>query len=51
LETNLEKAEVTGTIAELSSTDRMNQIMTTITEMFAEIITLLKEHAYWKSGK
>ena len=50
LENNLEKAEVTGTVAELSSTDRMNQIMTTITEMFAEIITLLKEHAYWKNS-
>ena len=49
LETNLEKAKVTGTVAELSSTDRMNQIMTTITEMFAEIITLLKEHTYWKN--
>jgi hypothetical protein len=51
LENNLEKAEITGMVAELSSTDRMNQIMTTITEMFAEIITLLKEHAYWKNLK
>ncbi len=50
LENNLEKAEITGTVAELSSTDRMNQIMTTITEMFAEIITLLKEHVYWKNS-
>ncbi len=51
LETNLEKAEITGTVAELSSTDRMNQIMTTITEVFTEVITLLKEHAYWKNLK
>lgn len=51
LESNLEKAEVTGTIAELSSTDRMNQIMTTITDLFSEIIILLKEHSYWKHLK
>ncbi len=51
LEDNLEKAKITGTVSELSSTDRMNQIMTTITEILTEIITLLKEHAYWKNLK
>ena len=49
LEADLKKAEVTGQVAELKATDRMNQIITTITDLIREIATLLKEFSYWKS--
>lgn len=48
LETDLEEAEVEGGVSELTPTDRANQIMTTITELFSEIGTLLKEYVFWK---
>ncbi len=51
LESDLKKEKVTGEVAIITTTDRMNQIMTTITELFAEVITLLKEYSYWKDGK
>jgi len=51
LEADLEEAEVTGTVAEeMTTTDRLNQVMTTINELIAEIRTLLKEYTYWKSN-
>jgi len=50
LEKDLEAAEVTGEIAELPSIDRMNQIITTLTDLFKEVGKLLKEYAYWKNN-
>lgn len=47
LEEKLVAAESTGTVTEPSKTDRMNQIITTITELVREIGLLLKEYAYW----
>ena len=49
LDADLKKEEVTGEIVELSKTDRMNQIMTTISDLFTQIGVLLKEYAYWKN--
>ncbi len=46
LDADLKKAEVVGEVTELSATDRMNQIMTTISELFREIGILLKEYVY-----
>ena len=48
---DLEEAEVTGVIAEGTKTDRMNQIMTTITDTIKEIQILFKEYFYWKTSK
>lgn len=48
LNADLEDAEVTGETVELSKTDRMNQILTTISDLFKEIGVLLKEYVYWK---
>jgi len=50
LEANLEAAEVEGGVSEISTNDRMNQIMTSIKELFQQISTLLKEYSYWKSN-
>lgn len=49
LEADLEEAEVTGELTEITKTDRMNQIITTISDMLKEIGVLLKEYAYWKA--
>ncbi len=51
LNTDLKKAAVTGEVVEFSKTDRMNQIITTLKDLIAEITILLKEHAYWKAAK
>lgn len=48
---DLKDAEVAAGVVGFSATDRMNLIMTTLREMLTEIGILLKEHAYWKSGK
>ncbi len=48
LEADLKEAEITGEVVELSKTDRMNQTISTITDMLAQITVLLKEYAYWK---
>ncbi len=50
LKADLKAAEVTGEKVTLSSTDRMNQIMTTISDMLSEIVILLKEYAFWKAA-
>lgn len=46
---DLAEAEITGEVVELTATDRMNQIITTITDLFGQITKLLKEYAYWKA--
>lgn len=51
LEADLKTEKVTGEITTVTTTDRMNQIMTTITELLSEVITFLKEYSYWKEGK
>ncbi len=48
LQSDLDKAEVTGEVSELSRVDRTNQIITTLTDLFQEVGKLLKEFAYWK---
>ncbi len=48
LDADLKDAEVTGEAVELTKEDRMNQIMTTITDLLKQIGVLLKEYAYWK---
>jgi len=50
LKADLETKEVEGGVGELSATDRMNQIMTSVNELFAEIVVLLREYIYWKSN-
>jgi hypothetical protein len=49
LEADLKKAEIEGTVAEITPTDRMNQIMTTVSDLFKEIKTLFKEYMYLKT--
>jgi hypothetical protein len=49
LEADLNKAEIEGTVAEITPTDRMNQIMTTVGDLFKEIQILFKEYMYWKT--
>lgn len=48
LEADLKKADVTGEVSEFSQTDRRNQILTTLGDLFREIGILLKEYTYWK---
>jgi hypothetical protein len=49
LEKDLKDAQIDGVIAELTKEDRMNQIMTTIGELFKKINTLFKEYLYLKT--
>ncbi len=39
--------KVEGEVVDFSATDRQNQIMTTIMDLFKQISLLLKEHIYW----
>jgi hypothetical protein len=48
LKAQLVEAEIVGDVAEISHVDRMNQIITTVTELLTEIRLLLSEYAYWK---
>jgi hypothetical protein len=48
LDADLKKAEVTAEVSEFSATDRKNQILTTLGDLFREIGILLKEYTYWK---
>ena len=48
LESDLDDADIQGQVTELSNTDRMNQILTTISDLLKEIATLLKEYTFWK---
>ncbi len=50
LEDNLEEAEVEGGVGEITETDRMNQIMTTIQDLLKQIQVLVKEYLYWRSN-
>jgi hypothetical protein len=43
--------KVEGEVVEFSSTDRQNQIMTTIMDLLKQIGLLLKEHTYWATAK
>jgi hypothetical protein len=47
IEKDLKDAEILGEVVELPKIDRMNQIMTTISDLFKEIGILLKEYVYW----
>jgi hypothetical protein len=49
LDADLKKAEVEGNLGEITKTDRMNQIMTTINDIFKEIQILFKEYIYLKA--
>jgi hypothetical protein len=48
---DLEKAKITGEVVELTKTDRMNQIITTIEELYEQIKMLFQEYKYWKAQK
>lgn len=49
LEADLEDIEMTGIISDVTTTDRMNQIMTIISDLITEIQTLFKEYLYLKA--
>jgi hypothetical protein len=49
LDKNLDEAEINGEKVTLTKTDRLNQIITTITELIHEISILVKEYTYWKN--
>lgn len=49
LEADLQEAQIEGVVAELTQEDRMEQIMTTISELFKKINTLFKEYLYLKT--
>lgn len=48
LKRDLEEREVEGGVSEITKEDRMNQIMTTISDLFVQISILLKEYLHWK---
>lgn len=50
LKADLAETEVEGGMSKQTSQDRMNQIMTSIHDLFKQIIVLLKEHSYWKNN-
>jgi hypothetical protein len=47
----IKEKKVVGEVTEFNKTDRINQISTTITDLLAQILLLLKEQIYWKSAK
>lgn len=47
LKADLKKAEVTGDVSPITTTDRMNQIKTSIGELLTQIASLLREFSYW----
>ncbi len=51
IEADLKQAEIVGERVELSTTDRMNQILTTIQDLYEQIQTLFKEYKYWMTSK
>ncbi|MFM2424236.1 MAG: hypothetical protein RLZZ70_627 [Candidatus Parcubacteria bacterium] len=50
LEDQLTAAAVTGEILESTRTDRANQIMSTIGDLFKQITMLLREYTYWSKS-
>lgn len=50
LEADLDTAEVTGEVGEIAKTDRMNALMTTISDALKQIQILFKEYLYWKNN-
>lgn len=50
LKADLAEDAVEGGVSEQTSQDRMNQIMTSIHDLFKQVIVLLKEHSYWKKN-
>ena len=51
IEADLKEAEIVGEKVELSSTDRMNQILTTIEDLYEQIQILFAEYKYWLANK
>jgi hypothetical protein len=51
LEADLKKGEIVGERVELTKTDRMNQILTTIQDLYEQIQKLFAEYKYWMSSK
>ncbi len=43
--------KVVGEVVEFNKTDRINQITTTIKDLFGQILMLLKEQMYWQGVK
>jgi hypothetical protein len=50
LESDLQAEEIEGGVSEITPNDRMNQIMTSIQDLFMQIATLVKEYSYWKNN-
>ena len=48
LNADIEAKEIEGSVSEITPTDRMNQIMTSINDLFKQIGILFKEYMYWK---
>jgi len=48
--TQLKDANIIGTINEFSTTDRQNQIRSTIADLLQQILQLLKEYTYWSTA-
>jgi hypothetical protein len=46
----LADADITGEIVTLTTTDRMAQIMTTVSDLFQQIKKLFSEYTYWKNS-
>jgi hypothetical protein len=47
LTSNLTKENIQGTVSEITTVDRQNQIMTALNDLLTRIATLLKEYTYW----
>jgi hypothetical protein len=47
---DLKKAEIEGSLSDITAQDRQNQIMTTIQDLFKQINILFKEYLYWKTN-
>ncbi len=51
VEKELKEAEIVGEKIELTTTDKMEQIITTIQDLYEEIKILFKEYKYWMGSK
>lgn len=49
LESDLEDENIDGQITELTKTDRLNQIMSSLSDLIKEMGILLKEYSFWRS--
>ncbi len=50
LKTNLDAAKVEGGVSELTKTDRLNQIMTSLQDLLKQATRLIMEYKYWSKN-